>query len=472
MARNGAELRVAVVGGGIAGIAAAERLGALGHTVELFEAGPRLGGRIALTPLGEREICLGGKNVGRRYRRFRELIEQRVEPRYEVFGPDTGQLVRGRVRTLSFRSPGMRMRLGARLAARGQVRGGLRFLKLVRQVREDPDAAQLGNPFFAELARMTADPALPDYLGTAICRDAVRHITVRMNGAEPEECHLGNFGSNLGLVVDRFDQPGGNALGEWIGAVEAAHVVHPRSPIAALLVADGAVRGVVGADGAKRHFDRVVLALPAHEAARLIGESEPQLARLLCTIRYFPVGVIVAEYDRPAFPPQFAALAAPPGMVLSNAGSYGLGERHIVRYTFSGAPARESIQPETFDPEALLAVAKGFLGAHAPVAGARRLGFAARSFQPGLCAYRRDHAVFLVEAREFLDKLAGLALAGDYMRGASLEACVRSGQEAAERAITDAGRRTAYPVPRREQVPAGASPAREEERDDQHQPAG
>jgi oxygen-dependent protoporphyrinogen oxidase len=457
MATDAETLRVAVVGGGVAGIAATERLGALGHEVELFEAGPRLGGRIAPAPLGEREICTGGKNVGSRYRRFRELVERRVEPRYEAFGPDTGQLVHGRVRTLSFRSPGMRARLGARLVSRGQVRGGLRFLQLAKRVKEDPDAAHLGSEHFAELARQSGDPTLPDYLGKAICRDAVRHITVRMNGAEPDECHVGNFGSNLGLVVDHFEQLGGNALGDWIRAVEAANVVHTGTPIEGLLVDDGVVLGVTTADGGRRHFDRVILALPAHQAARLIGETAPALARLLCTIRYFPVGVVVAEYDRPAFPPAFAALTAPAGMALSNAGSYGLGERQIVRYTFSGAPARAAIQPQTFDPEARLAEAEGFLGRHAPVVAARRLRFTARAFQPGLCAYRRDHAVFLAEAAEHLEALAGLALAGDYMRGASLEACVRSGQEAAARASSTAGRPPAEPHPKPEPASAGGT---------------
>jgi len=472
MASSAEELSVAVVGGGVAGMAAAEGLGALGHEVELYEAGSRLGGRISPVSLGEREICLGGKNVGRRYHRFRELVERRVEARYEVFGPFTGQLVRGRVRTLSFRSPGMRARLGARLAMRGQYRGGLRFLRMAQEVKKDPEAAHLGSTYFADLARQTGDPTLPEHIGKAICRDAVRHITVRMNGAEPDECHVGNFGSNLGLVVDRFDQLRGNALGDWISAVETANVVHTRTSIKGLLVSDGEVRGVVLADGSKRNFDRVILALPAHQAARLIGEAEPELARLLCTIRYFPVGVVVAEYDRPAFPPAFAALTAPPGMALSNAGSYGLGERHIVRYTFSGAPARAAIQPESFDPEVLLAEAEGFLGRHAPVVDARRLSFAARTFQPGLCAYRRDHAVFLAEANERLDKLPGLALAGDYMRGASLEACVRSGQEAAAWAAAGAGVRPPARVPTENTSPSARPPAREEERDDQHQPAG
>lgn len=426
-------LRVAVVGGGIAGMAAAEELRKRGHVTELFEASPGLGGRIAPAALPSRPIFLGGKNLGHRYLRLRELLARRGVPGYEAFGPDSGQLVAGRVRQLSFSSPGMRVRLGTRLLLRAQLGGGLRFLRLARHVRENPDSAHLGDPHFADLALETGDPTLPGYVGTALCRDVIRHMTVRMNAAEPDECHLGTIGSNLGLVVDRFDQLSGDDFLAWIRAVERGHKTHTETQVTALLGEPGGVRGLLTADGREHRFDGVILALPAHEAARVIAERESTLARLLGTVRYFPLGVIVAEYDRDVFPASFAALAAPRGMALSNAGSYGLGDRHIVRYTFSGREARDRVAPAAFDPEALLAEAEGFLHPHTPIAGAHRLGFAAQAFRPGLCAYRRDHATFLRETHARLAALPGLELAGDYMRGASLEACVRSGQEAAER---------------------------------------
>jgi predicted NAD/FAD-dependent oxidoreductase len=44
--------RVAVVGGGIAGLGAAWRLGGHGHAVTVFEAGPRLGGRVSTVERG------------------------------------------------------------------------------------------------------------------------------------------------------------------------------------------------------------------------------------------------------------------------------------------------------------------------------------------------------------------------------------------------------------------------------------
>lgn len=430
----------------MAGMAAAEQLRLRGHLAEVYEAGGGLGGRIAPDMLGPREICLGGKNVGRRYERFRELLARRGHRDYELFGPESGQLVRDRVRMLSFRSPSMRARVVGNLVVRGQLHGGARFIRLATKVRREPARAHLGDPYFEDLALETGDRTLPEYLGSFLCRDVIRHMTVRMNGAEPDECFVGNVNSNLGLIVDRFDQLAGAALGGWIRAVHASHTTHMSTPVVSLAVADGRVSGVVTAHGEEHaDFDGVVLACPAHEAARIVGDLDPDLAHLLCSIRYFPVGVVVAEYDRPAFPDGFAALAAPPGMALSNAGSYSLQDRGIVRYTFSGRAARGRVEPETFDPEALLYEAEVFLGRHTPVSGARRLRFASRAFQPGLCAYRRDHAAFLRETRTCLAAMPGLTLAGDYMRGASLEACARSGQEAVEHALVERGRASRGP---------------------------
>jgi protoporphyrinogen/coproporphyrinogen III oxidase len=433
---GGQTLRVAVVGGGVAGLAAAEALAGRDSHVEIFDAGNQLGGRIAPALMGEREICLGGKNVGHRYARFRALLARRGHADYEFFGPDSAQVIRGRIRTLSFRSPSMRARLGARLAVRGQAARGLRFMRLASHVARYDESKFLGDPYFADLAVRTGDPPLPEYVGTALCRDVIRHMTVRMNGAEPDECHLGTLGSNLGLVVDRFDQLRGGALTSWLHDLADDFPAHLGTRVTRLLHDGERVTGVATADGEEHDgFDAVILAVPAFEGARLVRNLEPSLARALGTVRYFPVAVVVAEYASPIFPDRFAALSAPSGMALSNAGSYGLGDRHLIRFTFSGRAARGRIEPDTFDPAALLAEAEAFLSRHTAIGRVPRVGYAAHAFDPGLCAYRRDHAALIREARASLGRLPGLELAGDYVRGASLEACVRSGEEAAERVV-------------------------------------
>ena len=71
---------VAVIGGGIAGIAAATVLAERGVTVTLYEAGDRLGGRVASWPLGDgRTMSRGFHAFFRQYYNLRALLK-RTDP--------------------------------------------------------------------------------------------------------------------------------------------------------------------------------------------------------------------------------------------------------------------------------------------------------------------------------------------------------------------------------------------------------
>jgi oxygen-dependent protoporphyrinogen oxidase len=190
---------------------------------------------------------------------------------------------------------------------------------------------------------------------------------------------------------------------------------------------------VVGPSGVEElEFDHVVLATPACHAAELVRPHAYDLAQLLGSVRYFSVGVVVAEYDRPIFDKEVRALVFPPGEPLSNAGVYGINDRHIVRYTFSGAAARGLLASDP-SPEDLLARGECVLSKFAPVSECSRASFVGRVMQIGLCAYALDHAGFIVGVESALRRLPGLELTGDYLQGASIEACFRASLACAER---------------------------------------
>jgi oxygen-dependent protoporphyrinogen oxidase len=139
--------------------------------------------------------------------------------------------------------------------------------------------------------------------------------------------------------------------------------------------------------------------------------------------------VIVARYREPVFTPSVRAIVFGPDQPLSNAGAYGAGRLDTVRYTFSGRAAREAIESE---PAALLRRAETLLGAHTPVRTEQRRDFVARRFDDGLCAYAPHHADWRAALGESLRDVGGLALAGDYLRGASIEACFRAAHGATQ----------------------------------------
>lgn len=388
---------------------------------------------------GER-VDLGGKNIGRHYRRFRKLAHTLGPFAFEPFGINTSRIRDGKIVTLD-----STRRLGSTLA---YLRGcppadAMRLAGLCARVWLDARNRFLDGPSFARLARDADDSSLASHFSPAFCRAVVRAMSVRMNGAEPDEIHLGNFGTHLGMWLDTYDQLKAG-MGAFIGAATAPLAVRFNASVERVMVRHGRVCGlhVRQPDGRIDHleYDHVVLATPAGVSADLLREHDAGLAAALDDIRYFPVLVVVAAYRRPIFSANVRGLSFGPDGALSNAGAYGIDRLDRVRYTFSGRQARDMIAsvpgaaglagPEA---EALLDLAEATLRRYIPVERADRRDFVAHRFDPGLCAYAPHHyrlRALLDDPRHVID---GLAFAGDYLRGASIEACMLSAQEAAVR---------------------------------------
>ncbi|HEX8646571.1 MAG TPA: FAD-dependent oxidoreductase [Thermoleophilaceae bacterium] len=430
--------RWAVVGGGMSGMATAWMLSRAGVEAELLEASDRLGGRSQSGTLGDHEITFGGKNIGRRYDLFREFARVHGDHPFEPFGINSSRAVDGRLRTFDSTK---RIRGLVGVARQMTPRDGLRFAGLARRVKAADENRFLGSAEFTEIGRRSDDRPLAEYFSHRFAQGIVRPMTVRMNGAEPDEVYLGNFGSNLGMVLDTYDQLT-NGVGRLIDDFAAAHAVRTGVQVRSLLVRDGRVAGVRasvnGGEPEELHYDGVALAVPAGAAASLIEDADPALAADLARVRYFPAAVILAEYDRPVFTPEVRGVVFDATEPVSNAGAYGVSDLNLVRYTFSGRAAREALAAGT-GPESLLELAEAQLGRFLPVAAARRRDFVHRSWSHGYCAYLPRYGDFLERVHSAVGRVGGLELAGDYLRGASIEACFRAARDCAGRIATGAG---------------------------------
>jgi protoporphyrinogen/coproporphyrinogen III oxidase len=419
--------RVAVVGGGVSGLAAAFRLHRDGFAVELLEASDALGGRCAPGFLGDRSITYGGKNIGRRYTSFRAFTAAFGDHPYEPFGINSSRVEDGRLLTLDSGRRATSLRSLMRL---GRRRDLARLIALAVRVHRDERNRFLGGPAFTRLARRSDHQPLSAHFGEQLTRTFLRPVTVRMNGAEPGEVNLGTFGTNLGMLMDTFDQ-----LSRGLQPVldDFAHRVPVRlgTRVERLLADDdGRVAGVVTPVGAEL-YDGVVLAAPAHAAAELVEEHDPPLAERLRAVRYFPAAVVIAEYARPVFPPEVRALVFGEGPC-SNAGAYGFQDLDLVRYTFSGRDARALLAAGP-SVERLLEAGESQLKAVLGFDASARIRAGMRRWDDAYCAYVPFHGGFLDDVHDGLARLSGLELAGDYLRGASIEACFRAGEEAARR---------------------------------------
>jgi oxygen-dependent protoporphyrinogen oxidase len=200
------------------------------------------------------------------------------------------------------------------------------------------------------------------------------------------------------------------------------------SVVRGLVVRQGRVCGlkIRGPHGdEERPYAGVVLATPAPISAEICTESAPRLAETLRQVRYFPVTIIVAEYEKPVFSDDVRALVFHGDSALSNAGAYGINDLNIVRYTLSGSRARELIQ-QLGTGEGLLRHCEDLLSRFVSVTSDLRVCFVARHFRTGLCAFAPRHAKFMESLES--TRLPGLHLTGDYIQGASIEACFRAAQ--------------------------------------------
>jgi len=428
-------MRVAVVGAGWAGLAAAVRATQAGHAVDLFEAAPMPGGRArsdddaADASDNGQHILLGG--YARTLGLMRDVgvdpaeVLQRL-PLAMLFPDGSG---------LALRGTGPRLLDAARALATARgfgVRDKLSLLRLAvdwrrREFRCDP-ALTVG-----ALLRDIATPRVRERLLEPLCVAAL-NTPVDVASAEVflavlRDSLFGNRGAS-DLLLPRaplarlLPQP---AI-DWLRARGAS--VHLRRRVAALQRStDGwLLQGASLEAEPAGAYDRVVLATPATEAARLTREIAPAWSavagalahepiatlRIRAPARPWPAPMLALEHDATRRPAQFAfpGSAIEDGMqdamlVVSAAadwlenGSEALAQAAIAQWReASGLPAAASVEclDTRIDRRATFRC----------IAGVRR---PAAAIAPGLAA------------------------AGDYVRGpypATLESAVRSGETAVE----------------------------------------
>jgi oxygen-dependent protoporphyrinogen oxidase len=455
-----------VVGGGVSGIAAAHYLRQAGAPVVLLERDEALGGRVAPAELAGRPIELGGKNIGRRYTHFRDFARRNGDPEFELFGLHSSRVLDdGRLVTVD---GSRRWRSVLGLLRSCPVADLLRFARLAWRVKRAEAEGYLGGPYFTALGARRDHRPLSAWFSARFADTLLRPLSLRMNGAEPDEVYLGNLGSNLRTLLDTYEQPrhGMRPLfDEFARQVPVELGVRARG----LVVRDGRVAAVATEDRAGRRRERpcagLVLATPAAATAGLLEPHLGATAHALRAVRYFPVLVVVARYARPVFTPERRALVFGARYALSNAGAYGLGALDVVRYTFSGRAARRALEAGA-GADALLTDAESLLGGTLGRPLAERVAFVSRLFDPGLCAYAPHHGALVEALTAGVRALPGLALTGDYVRGASIEACFRASRGAVDQllATAPATSRSAGPPARRPlRIPAAPPPENRKE---------
>ena len=459
---------VAVVGGGITGLACALELVDAGVEVTVLEAGDRLGGNIRTSPFAGLDVDEAADAFLARVPEGVALC-QRLGLADQLVSPaNAGAYVwaRGALRRLpaglALGVPGeiLPVARSGNLSLRGMARAALEPV-LPRRRGAEPDALgplvsdrfgcevleRLVDPLIGGInagdsSRLSAEAVAPQIAGVAECSRSLLlglRSERRAHPPDPTAPIFFTLRGGMGGLID--------ALASAIAGAAVAATIELGSPVESVEFAEsGAVQVNLDALAANRRriaADAVVLACPAYASAWLLAEVSPRVAATLRGIDYASVALVTLAFDDASIgrPLDATGLLVPkaaqstvtaaswastkwshwrrPGQVIVRASAGRDGDEHALDLTDD-----DLVGGVLADLERLM----DLRGAPTQV----RVSRWPRSFPQ----YRPGHLERVEEAeRQLAADAPTVVLAGAAYRGLGIPACIRQGQAAA-RALT------------------------------------
>ncbi len=448
---------VAVVGGGLAGLAAALELKQAGRSVRVLEAGPSLGGKAinVVTPHGR--FPGGPTSFNGRHPAFWRLLRllgieteaRRLDPRSgarfivrdgKLAGIEPNPL---KVLTTSALSLGDKVSfardlLGRKHAPTGEDESLDAFLarRFGRSTVDHFLAAVMTGIFAGDLKKLSAESCMPALVTAereygSVVRGLLKGLGKAEDGSRPG---LYTFEAGMGRMAERAQE----VLDATCGA-----------KVTGLKAGAGGVEVRYESSGEARTLSagKVVLAAEAHFAAPLLEALAPQAAAVLRGFEYAPVSLVHWVEKTPGdskLPNGFGYLSAP----IENCFALGtlfvgdlLAEKARRFATFVGGavfPERAALDDLAMQKglsEDLLRLTGGTVGELVHVQR-----WAKGVFQPPV-----GHKKQLAKLEEAM-KGVPVALAGSYFGGAAMKDALVSGFAAAERLLAAEGATSAAPA--------------------------
>ncbi|MFJ3961307.1 protoporphyrinogen oxidase [Streptomyces sp. NPDC090036] len=478
---TGSRGHAVVIGGGIAGLAAAHRLLAEGLRVTLLEAGPRLGGKLHAGELAGARVDLGAESMLAR-RPEAVALARAVGLGDAVQPPATATAhlwTRGALRPMPrghvMGVPGDLGPLAASgvLSAEGLARIEAERTLAPTEIGED---VAVGEYVAARLGREVVDRLVEPLLGGVYAGDAYR---ISMRAAVPQlfeaartHALLGDGVRELQRRAEAAPQQAGPVFAGIDGGIgrlplavaEACRAAGARlvtgTPVREVARTPDGWRVVAGAEVIEA--DAVILATPAGAAARLLDGLAPAAAAELRGVEYASMALITMAFRRTDLPEAVSGGGASGFLVPPVDG------RTIKASTFSSNKwAWAGADPELF-------LLRTSVGRYADESDLRRedgelvdisladlgeaVGLAARPvastvtrWDGGLPQYPVGHLDRVARIRGAVAALPGLAVCGAVYDGVGIPACIASAGKAADAVIAGLGARTAPLAPTTDQ---------------------
>jgi len=471
--------RIAIIGGGISGLSAAyalEQAQRTGVPLEytLYEASPRLGGVLVtdrvdgcLVEAGPdsfitekpwaadlcRKIGLGDQLIGSNDRDRKTYIL--INGRLVVMPDGLMFMVPTKILPTVF-SPLFSLRTKMRMAAEW-------FHPPHRASQDETVAEMVERHYGPEMVDRLADPLLSGVYGGEAAQLSVRAVLARF--AEMEAKH-GSLGRAMlaarKKMADAAKKPAPplftslrDGMQQMVDALVSqldARALQKSAPVQSVIAQDGG--WTVSAGYESDHFDALIIATPATAAANLLRMTDEKLATELSEIRYSSSVTVTLGYDenvRRSLPPGFGFLVPRSegrrmlaATFVHNKFPHRAPENRALVRCFLGGARDEQIL-DLGDAE-ILCIVRAELKQIIKLE-AEPLFTRVYKWKAAMAQYRVGHLERMQRIETLRRSLPGLALAGNAINGIGVPDCVRSGTEAAAKALAALGLEQAAPLP-------------------------
>ena len=305
-------MRVGIIGGGVAGLAAAYELTKRGHYAEVFEQAPFLGGQASTFPVYGGQLERGYHHLFVSDTAITELIhELGLGDRLAWLESKVGLYHDGKV--WDFSTPMDLLRFTP-ISLLQRLRVGLWTVILQRtndwNKFENVTAKDwLSKHMGAQAYRVLWEPLLRGKFGqhydqvsmTWIWGKIRLRVASRGKGFQKERLGypMGSFGEVIDVLAERVRQQGGE--------------VHISSRVNQVTVEDGVASGMevqIG-DGTpeRRDYDAVIATTPSYVFTRLVPPMPEEYTEMLTSVRYLSAVVLILVMDRPFTPKYWMNIA-------------------------------------------------------------------------------------------------------------------------------------------------------------------
>jgi protoporphyrinogen/coproporphyrinogen III oxidase len=457
--------RIAIVGGGISGLAAAfaiEERRRAGESLEfvVYESSPRFGGVLATEQV---DGCLveAGPDSFLTEKPWAADLCRRLGIEDQLIGSNdrdrrTYILVKGKLVPLP---DGLMFMVPTRLAPAmlSTLFSPATKFRMVREWRFAPRgsrgdesvAALVERHYGAEMVDRLADPLLSGVYGGEASQLSVRAVLPRFVEMESKYGSLGRgmLAARKNMKPAQSGQPiftslkgGMQQLAEALVAALPADALRAKTPVEAIQRQD---RGwVVSAGYASDQFDAVIVAAPARAAASVLEMASVDLVSELKGIPYTSSMTVALGFDqsvRANLPAGFGFLVPRSESKRMLAATFvhnkfplrAPEDRALIRCFLGGSRDGDVLQ--LADDEVLGLVReelRQILGL-----GAEPLFTRIYRWRAAMAQYAVGHLERLQRIENLLKQLPGLALAGNAYRGIGVPDCVRSGEAAAQQVL-------------------------------------